>query len=299
MLLLSLWVVGMGMSLAAPAGELCPAAVVNVIAVENPYGSIVAQLGGQCVRVTSIINDPSADPHEFQTDVQVGKAFQEADLVVQNGLGYDEFSNKIIATLRRKPVVITAGDVVGLKSGANPHLWYSPDYVMRISQAITRALKQLRPLAATYFDARAQDFAAALSPYHALIEEIKRRFAGTPIGATETVFVYMAEATGLKLVSPPGFMQAVAEGTSPTVRDVATFHDQIQQKYIKVLVYNLQAVSNLASQMQTLAQEVGIPVVGVTETLVPVHDTFQNWQVRQLRDLLTALESANGSAERR
>jgi zinc/manganese transport system substrate-binding protein len=299
MLLLSLWFVGMGMSLAAPPGELCPTAVVNVIAVENPYGSMVAQLGGQCVRVTSIINDPSADPHEFQTDVQVGKAYQTADLVVQNGLGYDEFSNKIIATLRQKPVVITGGDAAGLKTGDNPHLWYSPDYVMRISQAITRALKQLRPPAATYFDARSQDFTAALSPYHALIEEMKRRFAGTPIGATETVFVYMAEATGLRLVSPPGFMQAVAEGTSPTVRDVATFHEQIQQKHIKALVYNMQAVSNLASQLQTLAQEVGIPVVGVTETLVPVHDTFQNWQVRQLRDLLTALEYANGSAERR
>jgi zinc/manganese transport system substrate-binding protein len=299
MLLLSLWVVGMGMSLAAVPGELCPSAVVNGIAVENPYGSMLAQLGAQCVRVTSIINDPMADPHEFQTDVQVGKTYQRAELVVQNGLGYDEFSNKILATLRRKPLVIAGGDVVGLKLGDNPHLWYSPDYVTRMSQAITHALKQLRPLAATYFDTQARDFASALGPYHALIEEIKRRFAGTPIGATETVFVYMAEATGLNLVSPPQFMQAVAEGTSPTVRDVATFHDQIQQKHIKVLVYNTQAVSNLASQLRTLAHEVAIPVVGVTETLVPVHDTFQNWQVRQLRDLLAALESADGSAERR
>jgi zinc/manganese transport system substrate-binding protein len=188
---------------------------------------------------------------------------------------------------------------VGLKPGDNPHLWYSPDYVTRISQAITRTLGQLRPPAATYFDTQAQEFAAALSPYHALIEEIRRRFAGTPIGATETVFVYMAEATGLNLISPPRFMQAVAEGTNPTVRDVAMFHDQIRQKHIKVLVYNTQAVSNLASQLRTLAQEVGIPVVGVTETLVPVHDSFQNWQLRQLRDLLTALEYADGSAERR
>jgi zinc/manganese transport system substrate-binding protein len=104
---------------------------------------------------------------------------------------------------------------------------------------------------------------------------------------------------GLKLVSPPRFMQAVAEGTNPNVRDVATFHDQIRQKHIKVLVYNMQAVSNLASQLQTLAQEAGIPVVGVTETLVPVHDSFQNWQVRQLRDLLTALEYSDAAAERR
>jgi zinc/manganese transport system substrate-binding protein len=299
MLLLSLWLVGMGMSVAAGPGEMCPSNVINSIAVENPYGSMLAQLGGHCVRVTSIINDPSADPHEFQTDVQVGKAYQMAELVVQNGLGYDEFSNKIIATLTQKPVVITGGDVVGLKLGDNPHLWYSPDYVTRISRAITRTLKELRPPAATYFDAQAQEFATTLGPYHALIEEINRRFAGTPIGATETVFVYMAEAMGLKLISPPRFMQAVAEGTNPTVRDVATFHDQIQQKQIKVLVYNTQAVSNLTSQLRTLAQEVGIPVVGVTETLVPVHDSFQNWQIRQLRDLLTALEYADGSAERR
>ena len=299
MLLLSLGAIGSGMSPAAVPGELCPSAAVNAIAVENLYGSMLAQLGGQCVRVTSIINDPIADPHEFQTDVQVGKAYQTAELVVQNGLGYDEFSSKIIATLRRKPLVITGGQVVGLKLGDNPHLWYHPGYVTRMSQAITHALKQLRPRAATYFEMQARDFAAALGPYQALIEEIKRRFAGTPIGATETVFVYMAEATGLKLVSPPRFMQAVAEGTSPTVRDVAMFHEQIQRKHIKVLVYNTQAVSNLTSQLQSLAHEVGIPVVGVTETLVPVHDTFQSWQVRQLRDLLTALEYANGSAERR
>jgi zinc/manganese transport system substrate-binding protein len=299
MLLLSLWAIGMGMSVAAVSGELCPAKVINGIAVENPYGSLLAQLGGQCVRVSSIINDPSADPHEFQTDVRVGRAYQKAELVVQNGLGYDEFSNKIIATLPRKPVVITGGDVVGLKPGDNPHLWYAPDYVTRISREITRTLKRLRPSAATYIEAQAREFATALGPYQALIEEIKRRFAGTPIGATETVFVYMAEATGLKLISPPRFMQAVAEGTNPTVRDTAMFHDQIQQKQIRVLVYNTQAVSNLTSQLRTLAHEVGIPVVGVTETLVPVHDTFQNWQVRQLRDLLAALEHADGSAERR
>jgi zinc/manganese transport system substrate-binding protein len=299
MVLLLLWMLGTGLSLADTSGDLCPAPVVNVIAAENPYGSLVAQLGGQCVRVTSIINDPRADPHEFQTNVQVGKAYQTAELVVQNGLGYDEFSNKILATLRQKPVVITGGEVVGLATGDDPHLWYNPDYVMRISQAISRALTQLRPLAAPYFEARAQDFTEALGPYHQLIEEIRRRFAGTPIGATETVFAYTAAATGLKLISPPGFMQAVAEGTSPTVRDVATFHDQIQHKHIKVLVYNVQAVSNMASQLRTLAQEVGIPVVGVTETLVPVHDTFQNWQVRQLRDLIEGLEYADGSAERR
>jgi zinc/manganese transport system substrate-binding protein len=121
------------------------------------------------VRVTSIINDPSADPHEFQTDVQVGKAYQTAELIVQNGLGYDEFSNKLIVTLRQKPMLITCGDTVGLKPGDNPHVWYHPAYVRRISQAITEALKRLRPVAANYFEAQGQAFAAALGPYHAMI----------------------------------------------------------------------------------------------------------------------------------
>jgi zinc/manganese transport system substrate-binding protein len=272
----------------------CPAEVANVVAVENHYGSIVAQLGGQCVRVTSIISDPTADPHEFQTDVQVGKAYQTAALVVQNGLGYDAFSNKLIATLRHKPMVITCGDVVGLTPGDNPHIWYHPAYVTRISQVITQSLTRLRPGAAAYFEAQAQAFAAALGPYHAIIDEIKRRFGGTPVGATESVFTFMAEATGLKLISPPKFMQAVAEGTSPTVRDVATFQTQIQQKQIKVLIYNTQAVTNLATQLQSMAREAGIGVVGVSETLVPVHDSFQNWQVRQLQRLLKALESSGG-----
>jgi zinc/manganese transport system substrate-binding protein len=285
----------LGLAAAAAAlADPCPGPVINVIAVENQYGSIVAQLGGQCVRVRSIISDPSADPHEFQTDIQVGMAYQTAHLVVQNGLGYDEFSNKIIATLAKKPIVLTCGDVVGLKLGENPHLWYHPEYIMRISRAITAALKRLNPAASTYLEAQAEIFTAALAPYYAIIAEIKRRFAGTPVGATESVFMYMAQATGLQLITPPRFMQAVAEGTGPTVRDVAAFQTQIRQKQIKALIYNTQAVTNLATQLQTMAREVSIPIVGVSETLVPVHDTFQNWQVRQLQLLLQALEASRG-----
>jgi zinc/manganese transport system substrate-binding protein len=282
------------MAAMAASGKPCPAEVVSVVAVENHYGSMVAQLGGQCVRVTSIISDPRADPHEFQTDVQVGKAYQTTELVIQNGLGYDEFSNKLLATLRRKPMVITGGEVVGLTLGDNPHIWYHPGYVTRISQAITQTLKQLRPAAAAYFDAQAQVFAIALGPYLTMIEEIKQRFAGTPIGATESIFLYMAQATGLRLISPPRFMRAVAEGTSPTVHDVATFQTQLQKKQIKVLIYNVQAITNLVTQLVTMARGIGIPVVGVSETLMPVHDTFQNWQVRQLQTLLRALEDSGG-----
>jgi zinc/manganese transport system substrate-binding protein len=262
---------------------------VPVVAAESQYGSIVQQLGGRCVDVTSIMSNPNADPHEFQTDIGVARSYQRAELVVDNGLGYDDFSRKIVATLRRKPIVVTAGDVVGLKVGDNPHVWYDPAYVGRLAQAVTEALKRLRQGAAPYFEARAREVTERLGPYRSAVETIRRRFVGTPIGATESIFVYMARATGLDLITPPGFMAAVAEGTQPSVADMIAFHAQIQQRQIRLLVYNTQTITNLTRELQERARAAGIPVVGVSETLVPAGDAFQDWQVRQLDAVLLAL----------
>jgi zinc/manganese transport system substrate-binding protein len=272
----------------------CPVPSVLVVAVENQYGSILQQLGGRCAEVTSIMSNPNGDPHEFQTDIAVARVYQRAELVVDNGLGYDDFSRKIVATLRRKPIVVTAGEVVGLKVGDNPHLWYNPAYVSRLAQALSEALKRLRPAAGAYFEAQAREFSGRLGPYRAAIESIRRRFAGTPIGATESIFVYMARATGLDLITPPGFMAAVAEGTQPSVADMIAFHAQIQQRQIRLLIYNTQTVTNLTSELRERARASGIPLVGVSETLVPPRATFQAWQVQQLEAVLVALGGTGG-----
>ncbi len=275
--------------LGPPVDGPCPGAPLRVLAVENFYADLARQLGGQCVSVTAILDDPTADPHEFQPSSSDVLAYQHAQLVIQNGLGYDDFSDRVLATLPVRPLVIDAGDVVGLEVGDNPHVWYSPTYVDLIRSAIGEALVQLSPESSAYFAAQADALDQRMATYHALVAQVGAQFGGTPVGSTESIFVYMAEATKLQIVSPQGFMQAVAEGNEPTARDIAIFHDQIDQGRIRVLVYNTQTLTSLVQQFQDLAGQSDIPTVGVSETMPLVAQTFQGWQAMQLQLLLTAL----------
>jgi zinc/manganese transport system substrate-binding protein len=275
---------------APPIDGPCPGPPLRVLAVENFYADLVRQLGGQCVSVSAILDDPTADPHEFQPNSSDVLAYQNAQLVVQNGLGYDDFSDRVLATLAVRPVVVDAGDVVGLDVGANPHVWYAPAYVAQIRAAITTALIQLAPGSSAYFAGQADTVDQRLATYHSLVARLGAQFGGTPVAATETIFLYMAGATGLQVVSPPGFMQAVAEGNEPTARDIAIFHDQLGNGRVRVLVYNTQTLTNLVEQFRDLAQQNQIPEVGVSETMPLVAQTFQGWQATQLALLLSALE---------
>ena len=276
----------------------CPTPPVRVLAVENFYASLVNQLGGQCVSTTTILSDPDADPHEFQPTATDVRSYQGAQLVIENGLGYDDFSDKIVSTLPQgqQPVVVKAGDVVGLQVGANPHVWYSAGYVDQIRAAILAALKQINSGAGAYYDAQASALDQEFSTYHNLIDQIASQFANTPVGATESIFVDMAYTTGLNLVTPPEFMQALSEGNDPSARDMATFQNQIQLHQIKVLVYNTQTVTSLTEQLKTMAQQNNIPIVGVSETMPVGAQTFQGWHASELQLLLQALQTASASS---
>jgi zinc/manganese transport system substrate-binding protein len=268
---------------------------VRVLAVENFYASLVNQIGGQCVTTTTILSDPDADPHEFQPTASDVRSYQGSQLVVENGLGYDDFSDKILATLAQPPAVVKAGDVLGLQVGANPHVWYSAGYVDQIRAAILASLKQLGPVAASYFDAQSSALDQEFAAYHGLINQIASQFGGTPIGATESIVVDMAYTTGLNLVSPPEFMRAVAEGNDPSARDLAVFQDQLQNHRVKVLVYNTQTVTSMTEQLKALAQQNNIPIVGVSETMPLGAQTFQGWQATELELLRQALQKAAAS----
>jgi zinc/manganese transport system substrate-binding protein len=270
----------------------CPTPPVAVLAVENFYGNLVQQLGGQCVTVTTILSDPSADPHEFQPTANDIRAFQSASLIVENGLGYDDFADKAVATLRNKPQIVRAGDVLGLEVGANPHVWYSASYVDRIRAAITSKLKQVNPDARTYYDAQAAWLEQAFGTYRGLISQISASYGNVPVGSTESIFVDMSYSTGLKLISPPEFMQAISEGNDPSARDVAEFQNQLKGKQVKVLVYNVQTVTTTTERLKDLARQANIPIVGVSETMPLGAQTFQGWQAGQLRLLLNALQQA-------
>lgn len=268
----------------------CPAEPSKVVVTTNVWGSVVDQLAGECAEVTTIITSPSADPHDFEPTAQTSAAFAAADLAVINGLGYDEWANKILASLGSSaPTTVDLGADVGLKVGDNPHIWYSPTYVQESATAVTSALKGKLPTAATYFDDQGQKFSQALQPYLNEVEAIKTKYSGTPIGSTESIFVYMAEATDLDLTTPPGFMTAIANDSDPPSQDVQSFTEQLSNGTDKALVYNTQTDGGLPDQMRDTAKKNNVPVVDVTETLTPKGASFQDWQLKQLQDLMSAL----------
>jgi zinc/manganese transport system substrate-binding protein len=171
-------------------------------------------------------------------------------------------------------------------------VWYSAGYVDQIRAAILAKVKQLDPGAGAYFDAQSSALDQEFSVYHNLINQLAAQYGGTPVGATESIFVDMAYTTGLNLITPAEFMQALSEGNDPSARDIATFQDQIQNHRIKVLVYNTQTVTSLTEQLKALAQQNNIPIVGVSETMPLGAQTFQGWHASELEQLLQALQKA-------
>lgn len=262
---------------------------IRVVAAENFWGSLVTQLGGSRVSVTSVVTDPNTDPHDYQSSASTARAFAIAQYVIVNGAGYDGWAADLLnANPTNGRVVLTVAGLLGKHEGDNPHFWYSPAYVTTVADRITRDLSAMDSGDARYFTQRRAAFETALQPYQARIVSIKQRYSGRRIASTESIFVYMASALGLDLISPPEFMKAVAEGNDPPAGSVATFRQQLERHQATVLVYNRQTVTDVTSTMQQLAAQQHIPSVGVYETLQPPGVTFQDWMVTQL----TALESA-------
>ncbi len=265
--------------------------VINVVSGESFWGSIAIQLGGSKVNVQSVVTDPNADPHEYETSTNDARAFADADLAILNGAGYDGWGKRLLdANPSDHRQVLDVAQLLGRKVGDNPHFWYRPDYVVKVADAITARYRSIDSADISYFDQQRADFAVALKPYEDKIASIKQRFGGTAIGSTESIFVYMAQALGLKLTTPPAFMDAIAQGNDPPASSVAAFHDQITGNEIKVLVFNLQTTTAVTTNLLQLAASHHIPSVGVSET-EPASTTFEDWQLAQLDKLESALAS--------
>jgi zinc/manganese transport system substrate-binding protein len=278
-----------------PAGASAPGTL-QVMAAENSWGSIAAQLGGTHVSVTSIVTNPNTDPHEYESNPADARAFATADYVILNGAGYDDWATRLLdANPNAGRRTFTIAQLLGVKQGDNPHAWYQPDWVERVADRITADYKSLDAADAVYFDQRRQAFRDALKPYHDRIAAIRDQFGGTRVGATESIFVYLAGALGVDLVSPPRFMQAVSEGNDPPAQDVTTFDTQIKNREIKVLVYNEQTSTAVTTTLRQLAAQQKIPVVGISETLHPPGASFQQWQLSQLVALQNALTAGTAS----
>ncbi|QIQ01014.1 metal ABC transporter solute-binding protein, Zn/Mn family [Streptomyces liangshanensis] len=280
----------------AAAGGAHGGKTIQVVAAENFWGSIASQLGGDHVKVTSIINSPDADPHDYEPTAADARTVAGAQFTIVNGIGYDAWADKLLAgSPSSTRTDLEVGDLVGIKPGGNPHRWYSPDNVHQVIDRITADYKKIDPADAADFDKLRNTYdTTTLAPYSKLIADIKNTYAGTPIGASESIVSPLADGLGLKMLTPDSFLSAISEGTDPTAKDKATIDQQIADKKIKVYVYNSQnATPDVQAQVKEAKAE-GIPVATVTETLTPAGASFQDWQVRQLQGIQQALAKATG-----
>ncbi len=262
-----------------------------VVAAENFWGSIAAQVGGDKVAVTSLITNPDTDPHSYEATPNDARLIATARYVIVNGAGYDPWAPKLAAA---NPVagriVLDVGALNGVQEGGNPHMWYSPDFVTRVIDRISADLKRLDAPDDSYFDQQSAAYkTSGLKDYHDTIAAIKQRYSGVPVGATESIFAYMSPALGLNLITPVEYMKAISEGTDPTAADKATVDQQVKSKQIKVFVFNSQNSTPDVQSLVDKAHAERIPVVQITETLSPAGATFQDWQTGQLKALLAAL----------
>ncbi len=263
---------------------------VAVVAAENFYGDVAGQLGGPGVAVRSVLSNPDDDPHLFEASPSVARAIAGARVVIENGIDYDPWMGKLLgaSTAPRRQVIVVA-DLVGARTGANPHLWYDPANMTAFARAFHAALVADDPARKTEYDRRLQAFTLSLKPLSEKIAEMRGKYAGQPVTATEPVFGYMAAALGL-VMRNQRFQLAVMNNAEPSASDVAAFEGDLRQRKVRVLLYNSQATDDSAKRLLHVAERAGIPVVGVSET-EPGGTSYQAWMLGQLVALDRALSA--------
>lgn len=266
--------------------------VLQVVAAENFWGSLISQLGGNRVSVISIVSDPNADPHEYESNAETAKEFATANYIILNGAGYDSWADKLLSAggdVNRK--VLNVADLLGKKDGDNPHFWYNPDYVNQVIEKMKSDLISIDPSNANYYKEQYAALQKTLAPYQNRVASIKQQFGGTPIACTESIFVYPAAALGLNLISPADFMNAIDEGNDPPAQSVVEFEQLIKDHKIQVLIYNQQTVTPITESIKKMAGDEGIPIVGITETIQPPDASFQDWINAELISIENALNA--------
>ena len=264
---------------------------VKIVAAENFYGDVASQIGGDAVAVTSILTNPDQDPHLFEASAETAKALADAKVVIVNGVDYDPWMEKLLSAHKstgRKEIVVAS--LVGRKAGDNPHLWYDPDYVKAAAKALAADLAAVDPARKADYDKGEAQFLDSLKPLDAKIADMRQKYAGQPVIASEPVFGYQAGLIGLK-VHNEKFALAVMNNAEPTASEVAAFENDLKGHKVKAMLYNAQASEPAVARLVQMAKDNGIPVVGVSET-EPPGATYQQWMLGQL----DALDAALGGA---
>jgi zinc/manganese transport system substrate-binding protein len=283
--LLSLLAVACGGTSAAGSGKI------NAIGAENEYANVISQIGGQYVNASSILNNPNTDPHTYEASPKVAQEVSGAQLIVQNGVGYDDFMKTIeSASPSSSRTVIVVQSLLGLPDDTpNPHLWYDPKTMPKVAQAIESALATLQPSNASYFQSQLAAFDSSLTPWLNAIASFKAAYPNTPVATTEPVADYMLQAMGMNNLTPFTFQADVMNGIDPAPQDITLENGFFSNHMVKVFCYNQQVVDSLTTSIRENAEHAGVPVVGVYETMPTPGYNYQTWMLTEVQDIQKAV----------
>ena len=292
----TLSLIGLAASACSSGASGDTAGAISVVASTSVYGDITAQiagtLAGRKVKITSIISDPHADPHSYEANTRDALAISRADLVIENGGGYDDFMNTMRSSAGGNAKVLDAVDVSGKKAAAgsdlNEHVWYDVVTVQKLAVRITDDLVKSDPADAGTFRANARGFAGKLGALAATEARIKAAHAGTAVAVTEPVPLYLLEACGLVNKTPLGFSHAVEAGTDVSPRVLQQTEQLFSGRQVALLAYNEQTSDRQTDQVLAAARSHGIPVVPVTETL-PAGKNYVTWMAGNLAAVKSAV----------
>ena len=266
-------------------------AKINLVAAENFYGDIARQIGGAEVVVTSVMSNPDQDPHLFEASPSTARQILAARITIANGVDYDPWMKSLLkAGAAPDRINIVVSDLVGRKTGDNPHLWYDPATMSALARKLAATLAAADPANAAHYGGSAQSFEDSLRPLNDKIDAMKAKYAGWPVTASEPVFGYMANRLGLEMRNQ-GFQLAVMNGAEPRASDVAAFENDLKGHKVRALIYNSQADDSAVRRLLEVAKAADVPVVGVTET-EPAGVSYQTWMLNQLQALDRALSGA-------
>jgi zinc/manganese transport system substrate-binding protein len=265
--------------------------VINAIGAENEYANVLGQIGGKYVHVSSILNNPNTDPHTFEASPSVAAEVSAAQLIVQNGVGYDTFMNKIeTADPNPDRKVIVVQNLLGLPDDTpNPHLWYDPKTMPAAAKAMTAALSALLPAHKAFFAANLKKFDRSLIPWFNAIAAFKAKYPDTPVATTEPVADYMLQAAGTDNLTPFAFQADIMNGVDPAPEDIALENGFFTKHKVKVFCYNQQVVDALTTSIRVTALKAGVPVVGVYETMPTPGYDYQSWMLAEVNALTKAV----------
>lgn len=270
--------------------------VIQAIGAENEYADVIKQIGGKYVSVTGIMDNPSTDPHTYEASTKDASLVGSATLVVQNGLGYDDFMSKLeSASPNSNRTVIDVATALGYgNTTKNPHLWYKPGTMSRVAKIIADELSKQDPSEAKFFQDNLKTFDLSLQTWNQALAGVKKSFPNTPVAVTEPVCDYLLEAAGMDILTPWSFEAAVMNGVDPSPQDVQIEENLLKNHQVKVLLYNQQAVDDVTTALLNLAKENHIPIVGVYETM-PSNHTYQTWMEDEVKSLQNAIQNGTST----